>query len=76
MGQPHDLPDKVVDKLPMFTGTDACYQLFCTIVELPIEPPVTEHDWAHFQARSNIITPGATFTITRLVGPPRKSSFS
>ena len=21
-----------------------CYQLFCTIVELPIEPPVIEHD--------------------------------
>ena len=22
-GQPHNLPDKVVDKLPIFTGTDA-----------------------------------------------------
>ena len=22
----------------------ACYQLFCTIVEFPIEPPVIEHD--------------------------------
>ena len=22
-GQPHDLPDKAVDKLPMFIGTDA-----------------------------------------------------
>ena len=23
---------------------EVCYQLFCTIVELPIEPPVIEHD--------------------------------
>ena len=47
--QPHRLPDKVVEKLPMFTGTDATtstmqLRSFCRCVNAFISDPAHQHD--------------------------------
>ena len=53
-GQPHRLPDKAVEKLPMLTGTDAItstmhLRSFSRCVNAFISDPIHQHDDVHMK---------------------------